>query len=193
MILYLVFKSALISHHFGGYSVTFHAGFYLGRTKEDTYNKIKNALTYVVSELQKRDIFIYIRPELTGKATQFGDLDEIIKLSKEIDMVLPCIDFSHYNARSIGKNNNFRAYEEIFIKIKQELGVEALKNMHCHMAGIYYTDKGERNHLNLKQSDMQYKQVIQLMKKYEITGTLISESPNLETDALLLKETYDVQ
>lgn len=185
-----IINSAIIAHYFGGYSVTFHAGYYLNQDKKEVYEKIKTAITHIVSELKKRKVFIYIRPELTGKETQFGDLDEIIQLSKEIDMVLPCIDFAHYNARYNGNKNNIYDYEEIFLKIKQELGIEALKNMHCHIAGINYSEKGERNHLNLLESDMLYAEIVKLFNKYEIKGTIVSESPNIETDAKFLKKLY---
>lgn len=36
---------------------------------------------------------MWIRPETTGKASQWGEYEEIIRLSKEFEQVLPCIDF----------------------------------------------------------------------------------------------------
>jgi deoxyribonuclease-4 len=60
---------------------------------------------------------VWIRPETTGKASQWGDVDEIIKLSKEFEKVLPCVDFSHVHARSGGEFNTYDEFCNILEKI----------------------------------------------------------------------------
>ena len=59
-----------------------------------------------------------------------------------------------------------------------------------HLSGINYTPKGERNHLNLPESDMEYAALLEALKDFKVGGQLICESPNLEEDARLLKDTY---
>ena len=71
-----------------------------------------------------------------------------------------------------------------------QLGQYALDNFHAHIAGIEYTAKGERKHLNLEESDMNYKDLLTAMKKFDIKGAVVCESPNIEDDALLLKQYY---
>jgi deoxyribonuclease-4 len=61
------------------------------------------------------------------------------------------------------------------------------------VSGIAYGKKGERNHLNLTESDFQYTELLQALKDYDAQGMVICESPNLEDDALLLQETYNTQ
>jgi deoxyribonuclease-4 len=63
--------------------------------------------------------------------------------------------------------------------------------MHIHVSGIAYGPKGEIKHLNLKESDLQYAELLQALKDYEVQGLLICESPNVEEDALLLQSTYN--
>ena len=63
--------------------------------------------------------------------------------------------------------------------------------MHIHMSGINYGPKGERNHLVLKESDFKYKELMRAFKEFRIKGVVISESPNTESDALLMKKTYE--
>ena len=133
---------------------------------------------------------MWIRPETTGKATQWGDLEEIVNLSKEIDRVLPCVDFSHLHARYAGEYNTYDEFCKIFDFIGKELGQKALDNFHAHLAGIEYTRKGERKHLNLEESDMNYKDLMRAMKKFDIKGAIVCESPNIEEDAMLLKKYY---
>ena len=63
--------------------------------------------------------------------------------------------------------------------------------MHIHVAGIAYSQKGELKHLNLKESDFQYAELLQALKDYNAKGIVICESPNLEEDALLMQATYN--
>jgi deoxyribonuclease-4 len=74
--------------------------------------------------------------------------------------------------------------------LEKGLGKEILGNMHMHTAGIEYGSKGERNHTNLKDSDLDYRALMQAFKDFGVKGTLVCESPNLEEDALLMKRTY---
>ena len=53
-----------------------------------------------------------------------------------------------------------------------------------------YTQKGERKHLNLEESDMNYKDLLKAMKQFNVKGAVVCESPNIEDDAQLLKNYY---
>jgi len=183
-----IVDSAKIANLCGAYSTAFHAGFYQGIEKEKVYNKIKGGLKEIEKMLKARDINIIIRPELTGKPTQFGDLKELIKLSQDIENVMPCIDFAHLHARYNGKYNSYAEFSSVLAEIEKSLGRDALNNMHIHLAGINYNEKGERNHLNLKDSDMNYKDLLKAFKDFKIRGIVISESPNIEEDALMMKK-----
>jgi len=175
----------------GGYSSCFHAGYYLKMEKDVVYKNIKKRMQEIVQTLKDEGIKIWVRPELTGKATQWGDLSEILQLSSELDMVLPCFDFAHHHARHLGKHNTYDEFVDALKEVEKYLGKEGLQNMHIHIAGINYGDKGERNHLNLKDSDMNYTDLVKAWKDYNVKGVVICESPNLEKDALLLKKTYE--
>jgi deoxyribonuclease-4 len=62
--------------------------------------------------------------------------------------------------------------------------------MHIHLSGIEYSRKGERNHLNLLDSDLKFSELLEAWKEFDIKGLVISESPNLEGDAILLRDSY---
>ncbi|GAG48227.1 unnamed protein product, partial [marine sediment metagenome] len=70
------------------------------------------------------------------------------------------------------------------------LGSDAIKNMHIHISGVDYNDKGEMKHLNLKDSDFRFDDWIQALKDYGVEGMIICESPNLEQDATMLKNLF---
>lgn len=185
-----IIETAVVANELGGYSITFHAGFYLGQDKEIVYNKIKTQVGIITESLKKVDNKIWVRPETTGKATQWGDLEEIIRLSKEFETVLPCVDFSHLHARYNGISNTYDEFCAIFEKIGNELGQVALDNFHAHIAGIEYSAKGEKKHLNLEESDFNYQDLMRAFKTFNVKGAVVCESPNIEDDAKLLKEFY---
>ena len=116
-----------------------------------------------------------IAPETTGKPSQFGDIDEILDLMKDTGCGI-CIDFAHLKARYNGKIN----YEDIMEKIKN------LKDIHAHFSGIEFTAKGERKHLLTEEKDI--KELFHYLKKYNISCTIINESPEPFKDAMKMKE-----
>ena len=186
-----IFQTAKITSLAKGYSITFHAAYYMKQSPTEVYKRVKQGLNEVIEKMKQYGFKIWIRPELTGKATQFGDIDELIKLSQELDYVLPCIDFAHFYARYVGQYNSKDAFRElIFDKIENELGTEALKNFHAHVSGIVYGQKGEKNHEPLNQTKFNWKAVIELLKEFDVKGVIVSESPNIEDDALLMKKYY---
>lgn len=185
-----IIETAMVTESLGGYSITYHAGFYLGQDSERVYKQIEKQTEIITNELSKTNNKIWIRPETTGKSTQWGDLDEIIRLSKEFETVLPCVDFSHIHARYNGFWNTYDEFASIFEKIGKELGQIALDNFHAHIAGIEYSTKGEKKHLNLEESDFNYKDLLRAFKTFNIKGVIVCESPNIETDTKLLKEYY---
>ncbi|MFQ6122893.1 MAG: TIM barrel protein [Dehalococcoidales bacterium] len=171
-------------------SVTFHTAFYLGDPPQAAYNRVKKSLEEIMSQLKRENTRVWIRPELTGKETQFGTMEELFNLSVEIEGVAPCIDFAHWHART-GKFNSYSEFTSILQQVQKRLGRAALDNMHIHVSGISYGKKGEIKHLNLEESDFHYVELLNALKDYDAKGMVICESPNLEQDALLLQATYN--
>lgn len=185
-----IIDTATVANEFGGYSITYHAAFYLGNDKDVVFKRVADRTAQIIEILEKDNNKIWIRPETTGKATQWGDIDEIINLSKEFKQVLPCVDFSHIHARSGGAFNTYDEFCEILEKIATNLGDEAINNFHAHLAGIAYTAKGEKNHLPLEESDMNYKDLLKAMKNFNVKGVVVCESPNIEDDCKLISDYY---
>lgn len=185
-----IIETAQAAKDFGGYSITYHAAFYMGKEKEEVYQQVKKQTAKIVETLERNNIKMWIRPETTGKATQWGDYEEIIRLSKEFEQVLPCIDFSHVHARTGGEYNTYDEFCKILDRISTELGDKAINNFHAHLAGIEYSAKGEKRHLILEDSDMNYKDLLKALKSFGVKGALVCESPNIEEDTKLLKDYY---
>ena len=183
-----VLKTARVAHAAGAGSITFHAGYYQKRKPEEAYRGIKRVIEQVVETLKSEGIEVWVRPETTGKATQWGSLEELIRLSQEVDMVMPCVDFSHLHARTAGKFNSREEWEGVMGQLEEGLGKPGLQEMHAHISGIEYTGKGERKHLMLEESDLEWQTVLRVMHDFGCRGVVVCESPIIEQDALLMQQ-----
>ncbi|MFH1639991.1 MAG: TIM barrel protein [Chloroflexota bacterium] len=183
-------RSAQIGALCGATSIVFHAAFYLGDPPELTFNTVTERLAEVITQLKAEDCPVCLRPEITGKPTQFGTIEEIAALSLKLPEIAPCIDLAHWHART-GDGNSYEELARILEFLKAKLGQEALGKMHIHFSGIAYSKKGEQKHLPLQESDLHYTELLRALKDYHAKGLVICESPNLEEDALLLKEIYE--
>jgi deoxyribonuclease-4 len=181
--------TARIASLLGAKTMVFHAAFYLNDSPSVVYTRVKGNLEDTVIQLRASGNRVLLRPETRGKGSQFGTLDEVLNLSTEIKGIAPCIDFAHLHART-GNCNSYQEFMAILKQIEESLGRKALDHMHIHLSGIQYGQKGEIKHLNLKDSDLRYVELLRALKEFEVKGLVICESPDREGDALLLQETY---
>jgi len=184
-----ILDSARIGNICGARSVVVHAGFIQKETREAAYEKIKKELIEIREQMNNQGLSIALRIETMGRISQFGTFDEVLAIT-EVTGVFPCIDFSHLHAIA-GKNNSLQEFAKILGSIGNKIGREGLNDMHMHVSGIEYSAKGEKNHLELEESDFNYRELIQAFLDFDIQGMVICESPNLEVDALKLKKEYE--
>ena len=184
-----IIQTAKISDLCGAESMTFHAAFYMKDSPYDVFDLVEKSLNVIEERLSRLDIEIELRPELTGKTSQFGSLEELISLSKSVTSCKPCMDFSHLYART-GNVNDYKGFCETLETLKTELGPNALKEMHIHISGISSNSKGDLKHLNLEKSKFNWKELMKALKDMDCRGYVICNSPNLEVDAAMLKQYY---
>ncbi|MBM3298164.1 MAG: TIM barrel protein, partial [Candidatus Aminicenantes bacterium] len=173
----------------GAHDVVFHGGYYGHSSLEDTYEAVKAGVREILSLLRAEKNPVTLRIETMGRRAQFGSLDEVLFLCREVEGLQPCLDFSHIHARE-GGANSYRDFQRILKKVAKKLGEEALKGLHIHISGVLYGGRGEIKHLDLRDSDFHYDSWVRALKDCGAAGMVICESPNLETDALMLKNLY---
>ena len=182
-------QTAHIASVIGAQGIVFHPAFYLKDPPDEVYAKVKKELEDTIRTIREEGIQVTFRAETTGKGSQFGSLEETLRLSTEVDGVAPCIDFAHLHARG-GKANSYAEFKSILKQIADKLGRKALNDMHIHLSGIKYSGKGELSHLNLSESDMNYIELFKAWKEFDIKGLVICECPSLEVDALIMQKAY---
>jgi deoxyribonuclease-4 len=184
-----ILKAARAGWLCGARNIVFHAAFYHNDPPGVVYERVRGHLVELTQELRAEGNGTVLRPETTGKQSQFGTLEELLALSREVEGVAPCVDFAHLHARA-GKNNSYEEFVAILGSVEKELGQAGLSDMHIHLSGIEYGPKGERKHLMLDEADMRYVEVLQALGEFGVKGLLICESPFQEVDALILQEAY---
>jgi deoxyribonuclease-4 len=120
-----------------------------------------------------------------------GSLEDTLSFSKQIPGVEPCMDFAHLHARA--GNGSMNSEEEWDVALDQYAGVlgeNALKHMHIHLSGIEYSEKGEKNHLKLAESDLDLHGLFSALHKKGCAGRILCESPAMEDDALYMRNLW---
>ncbi len=175
------------------YVVVFHPGYYKGNpSKQAALNKVIEALREVTEWMRQNGITnVSMSPETTGKKTQVGSLEEVIEICRNVDYCKPTVDWAHLYARYQGMF--VRSVDEVVKAIEQierELGTEAVKPLHTHFSKIEYGEGGEREHHTLAEEGYgpDFRVVCEAYKQVGVEAVIISESPILDKDALVMKK-----
>ncbi|MDD4319801.1 MAG: TIM barrel protein [Candidatus Peribacteraceae bacterium] len=174
----------------GAVSVCVHAAFNLKLPPAKVYDNVRRSVAEIMEQKEKLFPHVNLALETMGKPSQFGTLEEALKISKEFG-IYPCVDFAHIHARFQGKFNSTEEWNALLDQYEAALGRGSLKTMHIHYSGIAYGSSGERKHLPFSESDAQWKDFLSVLKKRKVGGVLVCESPIQEEDTLLLKKMYD--
>jgi deoxyribonuclease-4 len=174
-----IIKSCELGNYMGAKSIVFHPAYYGKNGEEKTYNIVKEAVLSIQEKIEKNSWDVELCPETTGKKSEFGTLEELLRLRKETKCGI-CIDFAHILARNKSIN-----YKELFDKLERA----GIKKVHSHFSGIVFGDKGEQHH-----KDLNADEILPLAKeilKRDIRITMICESPSTWRDALKIKSVFE--
>ena len=175
----------------GATDIIFHPGSYFQRPPEEVLPIAINRLENCLEELRAADNPVTLRPETMGKSAMLGSLDDTIKMSLALKGVKPCLDVAHLHARAgDGSVNSYDEWAHVLEDYGNALGESALKDLHIHISGIEYGEKGEKEHLPLEESDLDFKAIFQALNDFECQGRILCESPILEEDALKCKKSW---
>ena len=183
--------AAVYGYQAGATDIIFHPGSYFGQAPEVVLPVAIQRLQGCVDELRNAGNPVILRPETMGKSAMLGSLEDVLLMSKEIEGIAPCIDFAHLHARQgDGSINTYDEWSRILERIGNYLGGSNLTGLHCHISGIEYGEKGERNHLPLGESDLDLEAIFRALQAFACAGRILCESPIMEEDALKTKQVW---
>ncbi len=181
-----ILLSAQIGEIAGARIVTFHPAYFQGQDKGEVLERVIGIIKDLAVEIEKNKWQIRLAPETTGKGSQLGSLQETLEICRKVKGVQPMVDWSHLHAR---ENGRFKTKRD-FLSAIEEIPEKFLQDLQMHVSGINFSAKGERNHMNLQEkgNTFNFKWLLESLHEKKAGGCIISESPNLEGDALLMQK-----
>ncbi len=190
-----ILESAQAAKRLGAEKIVVHSGSCAKMSREAALELAKDTLIKAQQALDENGLSeIRICPETMGKINQLGTLSEVMELCRIDERFLPCVDFGHLNARTLGGIKTAEDYAAILDEIEQKLGFERLKNMHVHFSRIQYTAGGEKCHLTFadKEFGPEPQPLMELFAKRGLEPSVICESAGTQAeDAAEMKKMYE--
>ena len=190
-----ILAACRVADWMGAARVTVLTGALMKRTRREALDIALPALREVIRVCDGEGFgHIALCPETMGKINQLGDLDEVLELCLLDERLLPCVDFGHLYARSLGADQGLEATVRILDRIQAELGEDRASRFHSHFSKIAFTPNGgEKVHLTFDQSDFgpDPEPLMEELARRGWSPTVICESAGTQTqDALTMKHLY---
>lgn len=190
-----ILESAAAAKLLGADRVVVHTGSCAKLSRAEALELAKGTLKAALAALEEAGLSdITLCPETMGKLNQLGTLEEVLELCAMDERLLPCIDWGHLNARTLGGMSRPEDFAEAFRLMDQKLGRERLRVFHAHFSRIQYTEKGgEKKHLTF--ADQQYgpwfEPLAEEILRYGCTPVIICESAGTQSeDAAAMWDIY---
>ena len=189
-------SSCLVADQMGATRVVIHSGALMKRTREEAMSIALPFLKEIVAVCQDQGFgHITLCPETMGKINQLGDLDEVLRLCQVHESLIPCVDFGHLYARSLGKDEGAEAVERMLSRMESELGADRASRFHSHFSHIEFTPNGGEKCHRTFDDDGGYgpawEPLAQAVAARGWSPTFICESAGTQAeDALTMKRIY---
>lgn len=189
-----IMASATAVNAMGGNRIVVHTGSCGKISREEALELAKDTMKKSIAALDQAGLSnIHICPETMGKINQLGTLYEVLELCKLDERLIPCIDFGHLNARTLGGLSSYEDFKAVFDEIENALGIDRLRSFHSHFSKIEYTTGGEKKHLTFADTVFgpNFEPVMELIAKKGCNPTVICESDGTQAeDAKTMKDYY---
>ena len=189
-------SSCLVADQMGATRVVIHSGALMKRTREEAMAIALPFLKKIVAVCQDQGYgHITMCPETMGKINQLGDLDEVLRLCQVHESLIPCVDFGHLYARSLGADEGAEAVERMLSRMESELGADRASRFHSHFSHIEFTPNGGEKCHRTFDDDGGYgpawEPLAQAVARRGWSPTFICESAGTQAeDAVTMKRIY---
>ena len=191
-----VLAACQVADWMGAVRVTVHTGALMKRTRREALDIALISLREVIRACDGEGYgHITLCPETMGKINQLGDLDEVLELCRLDERLLPCIDFGHLYARSLGADDGAEAFGRMLDRVESVLGQSRASVFHSHFSHIQFTPGGgEKCHRTFDDDDgygPDWAPLARAIARRGWSPTFICESAGTQAkDALTMKRIY---
>lgn len=175
-----IFDCADRGERMGADAIAIHSAFYGKLEKEKTFEIVKEQFLKILDEMKSAGIKnVRLGIETMAKRSQFGTLEEVLRMHKEVKQLVPYIDWAHIFVRNGGAID----YAGVFDKLEKA----GMKHINSHFEGVAKNKKGEFVDIHEPIGNPPFEPLAKEILKGKIDITIISESPLLEKDSLKMK------
>lgn len=189
-----ILQSARAADMLGAGRIIVHSGSVSGMEREEAVALAAQTLKQAIEALDGEGLgHIAICPETMGKQNQLGTVAEVCGFCKLDDRLIPCVDFGHLYARSLGAVEGYEASAAVLDEIKNALGAERMRNLHIHFSHIEFTAGGEKRHLNFRDGlfGPDFEPLCRALEDAGAEPVIISESAGMQDeDALEMQRVH---
>ena len=188
--------ACLAADWMGAGRVVIHSGALMKRTRRQAQDIALDTLREVIAACDDQGFeHIALCPETMGKLGQLGDLDEVLELCTLDERLVPCIDFGHLYARSLGADDGLEAMVCMLDRVEAVLGADRASRFHSHFSHIEFTPKGgEKCHRTFADDGgfgPDWEPLAREIARRNWSPTFICESAGTQAeDALEMKQIY---
>ena len=187
-------QSAQLCRALGGRRIIFHPGSCGKQSRAAALEKALDTLRRGVEVLDEAGYGdMTLCPETLGKIGQLGDLDEVLALCGVDERIVPCIDFGHLNARTLGGIRSKADYAAILDRMGEALGDERARKFHVHFSRIEFSAGGEKRHWTFAETQFgpEPAPLMELLAERRLAPVVICESAGTQAeDARTLGQIY---
>ncbi len=187
-------QSAQLCRALGGRRIIFHPGSCGKQSRAAALEKALDTLRRGVEALDEAGYGdMTLCPETLGKIGQLGDLDEVLALCGVDKRIVPCIDFGHLNARTLGGIRSKADYAAILDRMGEALGDERARKFHVHFSRIEFSAGGEKRHWTFAETQFgpEPAPLMELLAERRLAPVVICESAGTQAeDARTLGQIY---
>ena len=190
-----IMQSAVAARQVGAEKIVVHSGSCSKMSREEATALASDTLKRAQAALDEAGLSdIIICPETMGKINQLGTLEEVVELCGVDERFLPCVDFGHLNARTLGGIKGKEEYAQILDYIEHKLGHDRLSRMHIHFSRIEFTAGGEKRHVTFadKQWGPEFEPLMEELHRRNLAPSIICESDGTQAeDAAEMKRYFE--
>lgn len=138
-----VLASCAVAEWMGASRVVIHTGALMGRSRREALDIAKRGMRALLTARATAGLdHIALCPETMGKINQLGDLEEVLELCTLDEGLVPCLDFGHLYARSLGADDGQEAFSRMLDRVEARLGPDRARTFHSHFSHIEFTPGG---------------------------------------------------
>ena len=189
-----IISSCRAAQQMGAGRVVVHCGGLTGQTREQALANTVSGLCQALQAMDDEGVGeVRLCIETMGKINVLGDLDEVIRICQSDERLLPCIDFGHLNARTMGGMSAQDDLAGALDALHRGLGAERARTFHAHFSKIEYGKGGEVRHLTFADTEYgpEFAPLAALLAERGLAPHIICESAGTQAeDAQAMKSLY---